>query len=51
MQRVGDRQQLGLMQAMHQSLKQIRYGESQFELEVEDIRDVERPPMASIVGG
>lgn len=51
MQRVGDRQQLGLMQAMHQSLKQIRYGASQFELEVEDIRDVERPPMASIIGG
>jgi hypothetical protein len=37
-----------LLEAMHESLKQIRYGHEHFELEVQAIRDAERPPMATV---
>jgi glucosyl-3-phosphoglycerate synthase len=49
MQRVGDQKHIALVEAMNQSLKQIRYGTKQFELEVQDIRDIERPPMVSLI--
>ena len=51
MQRVGERRGLALMDAMQQSLKQILYGNERFQLDVQAIRDAERPPMAGLSGG
>jgi glucosyl-3-phosphoglycerate synthase len=48
MKRVGEQRGLALLDAMHESLKQIRYGREQFELEVQAIHDAERPPMVTI---
>jgi glucosyl-3-phosphoglycerate synthase len=45
--RVGEQHGMALLDAMHESLKQIRYGHEHFELEVQAIRDAERPPMAT----
>jgi glucosyl-3-phosphoglycerate synthase len=46
MKRVGEQRGMALLDAMHESLKQILYGQEHFELEVQAIRDAERPPMA-----
>jgi glycosyltransferase involved in cell wall biosynthesis len=48
MQRVGERRGLALMDAMQQSLKQILYGRERFQLDVQAIRDMQRPPMSSL---
>ncbi len=46
MQRVGQQRGTSLLETMHQSIKQIRYGHEHFELEVQAVHDTERPPMA-----
>ncbi len=51
MQRVGERRGLALMDAMQQSLKQILYGSERFQLDVQAIRDMQRPPMSALHRG
>jgi nucleotide-binding universal stress UspA family protein len=48
MKRVGEERGMPLADAMHESLKQIRYGREHFELEVLAISEAERPPMALV---
>jgi nucleotide-binding universal stress UspA family protein len=48
MQRLGEQRGLALMDAMQQSLKQILYGNERFQLDVQAIRDMQRPPMSSL---
>jgi nucleotide-binding universal stress UspA family protein len=50
MQRVGEQRGLALMDAMQQSLKQILYGNERFQLDVQAIRDMHRPPMSTLHG-
>ncbi len=51
MQRVGEQRGLALMDAMQQSLKQILYGSERFQLDVQAIRDMQRPPMSALHRG
>jgi glucosyl-3-phosphoglycerate synthase len=49
MQRVEERNQVHIMDVVHQSMKQIHYADADgFHLEVRDVRDHERPPMLTI---
>ncbi len=48
MQRVGDSRQIALLDAMNTSLKLIRHEQQRMRLEIQEIRDHERPPISSI---
>nr|PZN28318.1 MAG: hypothetical protein DIU80_10825 [Chloroflexota bacterium] len=49
MQRLEQRQRVQLLEPVNQSMKLIQYADNEgFRLEVREIRDHERPPMASI---
>lgn len=48
MQRVGARHHIELVEELQKSMKLIRYARNEFQLEVADIRAVERPPMITI---
>jgi len=47
-QRLEERQRLHLLEEVNQSMKLIRYEPRHFSLEVEEIRDRERPPMITL---
>lgn len=48
MQRVGERYNLALVEAMQTSMKLIRFSEEEFHLEIAEIRDQVRPPMNTL---
>jgi len=48
MQRVGASHHIGLLNAMNESMKLIRYEPEQLRLDIQEIRDHERPPMISL---
>ncbi|MEW6231338.1 MAG: glucosyl-3-phosphoglycerate synthase [Chloroflexota bacterium] len=48
MQRVGASHHIGLLNAMNESMKLIRYEPEQLRLDIHEIRDHERPPMSSL---
>ncbi|MBI5876121.1 MAG: glucosyl-3-phosphoglycerate synthase [Chloroflexi bacterium] len=48
MQRVSDSRQIALLDAMNTSLKLIRHEQQRMRLEIQEIRDHERPPISSI---
>lgn len=48
MQRVGKSRQMELLDWMNASMKLIRYEPDQFRLDVQEIRDLERPPMNTL---
>ncbi|MBI5030149.1 MAG: glucosyl-3-phosphoglycerate synthase [Chloroflexi bacterium] len=48
MQRVGTARGVELMNDLHKSMKLIRYARDEFQLEVANIRAVERPPMNTL---
>jgi glucosyl-3-phosphoglycerate synthase len=47
-QRLEQRHRLQLLEPVNQSMKLIHYNAEGFRLEVREIRDHERPPMATI---
>jgi len=48
MQRVGAQHHIELVAELQKSMKLIRYARDEFQLQVADIRAVERPPMRMI---
>lgn len=48
MQRIGAKHQVELVNELHKSMKLIRYARDEFQLQVAEIRAIERPPMITI---
>lgn len=48
MQRIGAKHQVELLNELHKSMKLIRYARDEFQLQVAEIRAIERPPMITI---
>jgi len=48
MQRVGATHHIELVKELHKSMKMIRYARNEFQLQVAEIRAIERPPMITI---
>jgi glucosyl-3-phosphoglycerate synthase len=50
LKRLGDRHRIHLLEEVNRSMKLIRYNNDRFFVEVKEIEDWERPPMATIPG-
>ena len=48
LKRLGDRHRIHLLEEINRSMKMIHYNSDRFFLEVREIGDWERPPMAAI---